>query len=73
MNGTLFYRVLPTAEEIISRKLAKIKYPVQLKVAEYWENAINLLDPKGKDLWETVQYCFEEYNQILKGMNEIKT
>lgn len=38
-----------------------------MQVAQYWEKIMTLLNPKGKDLWDTVQNCFDEYNKILKG------
>lgn len=56
---------LPSLDEVIDKKLTAFKYPKQTMVMEYWERPVKILTSNSDDLWETMQYCFEQYAGAL--------
>jgi len=52
---------------MINSRLTKLKFPSQGAVGAYWDNVYTVLNPKGKDVWETIENAFEQYNGALKG------
>ncbi len=59
---------LPTLDDLIDRKLNNtFKYPRQQTVLEYWERPVRILNSNSDELWDTIQYCFEQFNDALKS------
>ncbi|ODN04669.1 Dynein regulatory complex protein 1, partial [Orchesella cincta] len=62
---------LPTLDELIDKKLKTFKYPKHSALMEYWERPVRMVNARSEDLWDTMQYCFEQYNKSLKERNEL--
>jgi len=54
-------------DELIDKKLKTFKYPKRSALMEYWERPDRMVNARSEDLWDTMQYCFEQYNKSLKG------
>lgn len=57
--------VLPTIDEIIDKKLTAFKYPSPANVHEYWEMPVQALSGHSDDVWDVMQYCFEQLGDSL--------
>lgn len=62
----------PTQDELIDRKLLTFKYPRHGVVLEYWDRPLRLFSTKSDDLWDAMQYCFEQFNVSLKSKQVTK-